>query len=167
MIQKYNRYKILQVFFDNPTKNFQLREISRNVNLGLPSVTAHIKALEKEKGNIYSVYKANKTKKFKIYKRNNILIRLHESGLIDFLLNSLSPNVIVLFGSASRGDDIETSDIDLFIQSKQQNLKLEKYEKILKRKINLLFEEKIKDMPKELLNNIINGITIHGYLKVL
>ena len=48
MIQKYNTYKILQVFFDFPAKHFQLREICRMVNITLPSVRNHVKKLEKD-----------------------------------------------------------------------------------------------------------------------
>ena len=44
---------------------------------------------------------------------------------------------------------------------------LRKYEKILKRKINILFERNVSNIPEELLNNIINGIVLYGYLKVL
>ena len=44
-----NKYRILELFFDSPTKKFQLREISRLVKLGLLSVINHIKYLEKEK----------------------------------------------------------------------------------------------------------------------
>lgn len=173
MLQNYNAYKILELFFDFPTKNFQLREISRLVGLGLPSVIAHIKKLEKEefvkkeKANIYYSYKANKTTKFKIYKKTNLILRLNESGLIKFLEETFLPSVIILFGSASRGEDIESSDIDLFILAKEKKVDLKIFEKKLKRKVSLLFEETVGDVPKELMNNIINGVVLSGYLKVL
>lgn len=173
MLQNYTTYRILQLFFDSPTKLFQLREISRLINVSLPSVINHVKKLEKEgfikreKKGVYESYTANKTDRFKLYRRSDILIRLYESGLIEYLDDELSPSVIVLFGSASRGEDIEDSDIDLFILAKEEDLDLKKYEKKLKRKIEPFFEEKIKDIPKELLNNINNGIVLKGYLKVL
>lgn len=172
MLQNYNTYKILQLFFDSPTKLFQLREISRLVELGLPSVINHVKKLEKdgfvkkEKRWVYESYIANKVDKFKLYKRNDVLLRLYESGLIGYIDEQLSPNVIVLFGSASRGEDIESSDIDLFILAKEKEINFKKYENKIKRKINPFFEEKISDIPKELLNNIVNGIVLKGYLEV-
>lgn len=172
MLQNYTTYRILQLFFNSPTKLFQLREISRLIKLGLPSVINHVKKLEKQgfikgvKNTIYTSYTANKTERFKLYKKNDILLRIYESGLIDYLDNELSPDAIVLFGSASRGEDIEKSDIDLFILAKEKDLKLKKYENQLKRKIKPFFEEKLINLPKELLNNIINGIVLKGYLKV-
>lgn len=173
MIQNYTKYKILRVFFDYPTKKFQLREISRMIHLGLPSVINHVKDLEKQgfvkkiNGGVYDSYTSNKTELFKIYKRNDILIRLHESGLIDFLADNLVPDAIVIFGSASRGEDIEESDVDLFLMAKEKKMDLKIFEEKLNRRINLHFEDKIQDIPKELLNNIVNGIVLYGYLKVI
>ena len=173
MLQNYNTYKILELFFDYPTKYFQMREISRLTGLALPSVINHLKKLEKEsfvkkeKTNIYFSYRANKIKKFRLYKKMNLLLRLNDSGLVEFLEEKLSPNVIVLFGSSSKGEDIENSDVDIFILAKEEELNLNLYEKKLKRKINLFFEEKVKEIPLELMNNIINGIVLSGYLKVL
>lgn len=172
MIQNYTTYRVLQLFFDFPTKNFQLREICRILKLGMPSVTIHVKKLKKiglikkEKKGVYESYISNKNDLFKVYKRNDILLRLYQSGLIDFLTQSFTPDAIVLFGSASRGEDIENSDIDLFIAAKERRVNLKIFEEKLKRKINLHFESKISDLPKELLNNIINGIILDGYLKV-
>ena len=173
MLQDYNTYRILGLFFESPTKHFQLREISRMIKIGLPSVKAHVEKLErnelitKTKGNIYDSFVATRNDKFKLYKRNDIMIRIHESGLLEYLVNELSPDVIVLFGSASKGDDIEQSDIDIFVLAKEKKLKLYKFEKVLKRKINILFENKMKNIPKELISNIINGIVLYGYLEVL
>lgn len=143
------------------------------VKLGLPSVISHVKKLEKEgfvrkeKKGVYAGYKAERNDLFKLYKKTNMLLRLTESGLLDFLVEKFSPDAVVLFGSASRGEDIETSDIDLFILAHEEDVSLRPYEKKLHRKINLFFEAKLEDVPKELLNNLINGIVLHGYLKVL
>lgn len=172
MLQNYTTYKILQLFFDSPTKHFQLREICRLLKFGMPSVKNHIKMLEnekfiiKEKKGIYYSYVSSMNEKFKLYKKNDILIRLHESGLIKFLEDSFVPDSIVLFGSASRGEDVEHSDIDLFVIAKERNVDLKKFELAIKRKINLHFEEKTSHIPKELLNNVINGIIVSGYLEV-
>ncbi len=173
MLQKYNTYKILQLFFDYPMRPFQLREMSRLTKIGLPSVRNHIRKLEKlgfvkrKKGSVYEAYMADRNDKFTTYKRNDTLTRLYESKIIEFIADKVLPNTIVLFGSASRGEDIETSDIDLFVQAKEEEINLREFESDLKRKVNILFESDIKDIPNELMNNIINGIVIYGYLKVL
>jgi|TARA_Y100000310_G_scaffold345857_1_gene471568 predicted nucleotidyltransferase len=138
----------------------------------MPSVTLHIKRLVKEdliekiEEGIYPSYIATNNEIFKLYKRNDIIIRIHESGLTEFLEGEFTPDAIILFGSASRGEDIENSDIDLLIISKKKPVNLMKFEKKLNRKINILYESSTKNLPNELLNNIINGIVIYGYLKV-
>lgn len=173
MLQNYNTYRILRLFFDSPTKGFQLREVSRLTKLGMPSVKLHIRRLErekliiKEKTGIYASYKASRNEFFKIYRINDVLLRLHESGLIEFLSDRFSPDAIVLFGSACRGEDIETSDIDLMVVAKEKDVEMKGYEKKIKRHIQILFEPNPKTLPKELLNNVINGIVVNGYLKVL
>ncbi len=173
MLQNYSRYRILQEFFDFPRKSFQMREISRRIKLAQISVINHLGALQKngliikEKKGLYHTFSANKkSEEFKILKMQNIIWRIHKYGLISMLEEKLKPNCMVLFGSASRGEDTEASDIDIFVQSEEMELNLGKYEKILKRKIKLFFEPDINSLSKELLNNIINGKVIYGYLKV-
>lgn len=174
MIQKYIRYRILQEFFDFPRREFRIREMSRIVKLSLPSAINHISELQKDglitkkETNLYPVFTANReSEDFKTLKRNDMLWRIHESGLINLIESKIEPNCIVLFGSSSRGEDTEESDIDIFVQSKEFDFDLESYEKKLNRKINILFEPKLQNLSKELLNNIANGIVLSGYLKVL
>jgi predicted nucleotidyltransferase/DNA-binding transcriptional ArsR family regulator len=173
MIEKYSRYRILQEFFDFPRKNFQMREISRNTRISQPSVINHLKVLIlenliiKEKKGIYPTYKANRENElFKTYKKMDFILRIHKIGLVNYINDSCLPNAIILFGSTSKGEDIEESDIDLFIQSPEKKLKLEKYEKSLNRKISLFFEENFSKLNNELKNNILNGMVIKGYLKI-
>jgi len=150
-----------------------MREISRKVKIAQPSVIAHLKALEKqglierEKNGLYPTYRANReNQEFKTLKQTNTMLNLNKTGLMDYISNNCLPNSIVLFGSASKGEDIEESDIDLFVQSKEKKLDLERFEKQLNRKISLFFQEDINKLSKELRNNIINGIILKGYLKV-
>ncbi len=173
MLQNYNRYKILQEFFNFPTYGFLIRELSRKTKISQPSVINHLKFLLKEdliikqKAKPYPLFKANRENKvFKILKVFNITLRIKTSGLLDYIWNKTFPNVIVLFGSCAKGEDIESSDIDLFIQAKEKNLILDKYERSLNRKISPFFKENFLRFPKELKNNITNGIILKGYLKV-
>ena len=167
-----NRSKVLQSFFDYPLKNFQMREISRNVKISQPSVLNYLKSLLKEglilkenKG-IYPSYRANRDSEiFKNYKKINLLFLIYQSNLIEYINNECFPRVIILFGSASIGEDTDKSDIDLYVDSKTKDLNLKKYENLFKRKINLLYEEDFKKISPELKNNLINGIILKGYLK--
>ncbi|MBM5805662.1 MAG: hypothetical protein FJZ49_06355 [Candidatus Verstraetearchaeota archaeon] len=172
MIQNYTEYKILRVFFNYPTRHFQLREICRMLRMGMPSVSKHVKALErqrfltKERRGVYESYRASMSDIFRLYKRNDVLLRIHELGLEEFIADKLQPDAAVLFGSASKGEDVEGSDIDIFLVAKEREVDLSKFEKKLMRNISLHFEDDVSKLPKELLNNIINGIVIHGYLRV-
>ena len=173
MIQNYSRYRILQEFFDSPRKDFQMRELSRRAKLAQTSVINHLKELLKEqliikeKKGIYPTFKANRDDEmFKLYKKNDLLLRMRQTGLVGFIYDSCLPDAVMLFGSASKGEDLEESDIDLYVQAREKKLNLQKYEKLLNRKITLFFKENFSELGNELKNNIINGIVITGYLKV-
>lgn len=173
MLQNYNKYRVLAVFFDNPTREFHIRYLGRRLKLAVTSVTNYLKELTKEnfiiksKEGLYPSYKANRDyDDFKFYKKVHNVIKIRESGLIKYLDEFCLPTNIILFGSFSKGKDIESSDIDIFVEAKEKKANLEKYEKRLNRKINLFFEENFNKLSKELRNNIINGIKLEGYLKV-
>ena len=178
MLKKGNIIKVLEVFFDNPLPEgigFQLREISRKIKLAPKSVKLYLKELEKENLIIerkhrihnYPVYYANRDNDyFKFLKRLNIIRRIKESGLLDYLDEKCMPEVIILFGSASRGEDVKDSDIDLFLQCKEKKMDLIKFEKELNRKVNVFFEENFDKLSKELKQNVINGYKLNGFLRV-
>ena len=174
MIKKSNKDKILELFFNKPTYGFSLRELERFSKIGLPSVTNYVKILIQEgfvkskKFKKYFLFYANReNKNFKIYKIFHNKKILYDSGLIDFLNIELSYPLIILFGSTSKGDDIESSDIDLFIGSPEKNINLIKFEKIIGKKIQIFMHKNIKSVKNNhLMNNILNGIIIEGFLEV-
>ena len=177
MLQKDNRYKLLRVFFDDPLPKgigFQLRELSRKVNVAPPSVKNYLKEFEKEgliikvKHRIhnYPVYYANRdNENFKFLKKLDTVMKIKESGLIEYLSENCMPDAIMLFGSCANGEDLKDSDVDLFVLSKEEKLSMGKFEKNLGKKINFLFSDSFDKLSKELRNNIINGIMLKGYLK--
>ncbi|MDD5086546.1 MAG: nucleotidyltransferase domain-containing protein [Candidatus Nanoarchaeia archaeon] len=163
----------MELFFEEPSRNFQIRGISRLTKIAVTSVKKYLEELQKEKlvkkdkETLYPSYVANQQNRmFKIYKQQNMILKLHSSGLIDFLEDSLHPRCIILFGSIRRGEYNKKSDIDIFIQSDEKEINLKKFEKILNHKINLFFQEKISKLSNELFNNIANGIKLSGYLKI-
>ena len=159
------------MFFDYPSRTFQLRELSRLLKMGLPSVINHVKALESEgfvqseNAGTYKGYAASGNDRFRLYRRNDMILRLHETGFVEALVDEFAPDAIVLFGSASRGEDVEESDIDVLVVAKEHETDVRKFEGSLKRKVNLQFEPDLTGIPKELLNNIANGIVLYGYLR--
>ena len=180
MIQNYGIWKVLRAFFDDPEprEGFTIRYISKSIGLASTSVRLHLEELSKEgpegyplvtrsKGISYPTYRANRNSElFRFYKRMDILFRMEESGLLDRLWEEISPKAIILFGSASRGEDVKGSDIDIFILAKERKIELGKYESLLKRDISLHFAAQLSELPKEFRNNVINGIILRGYLKV-
>ncbi len=178
MLKKDNCLIILQVFFDDPIPvgiGFQLREISRKINLAPKSVKTYLTELEREKLIVrkehrihkYPVYYANRDNDyFKFLKRINTLKAIKESGLLDYLNEKCMPEVIILFGSASKGEDVKESDMDIYLQCEEKRMDLSKYEKELKRNIHLFFEKKFDKLSEELKKNIINGDKLKGYLNL-
>ena len=95
------------------------------------------------------------------------LAQLQSSGIIDYLKEQLGNPAIVVFGSYARGEDTDSSDIDIFIASaSKKKVSFERFEKKLHRPIQIFRYAGITHIKnKELANNIINGITLHGFVE--
>ena len=169
-------FKTTEIFFVEPTKKKYLMDISRSIGLAHTSVKKNldklvklgliIESIETKGERKFPLYKANiDNKSFKRHKMINNLSSLLESGIIEFIEEKLMPKSIIVFGSYQRGEDTETSDIDIFVECKEEELSIGKFEKKLYRKIQLHFKEKFDSYPKELKNNIINGTTVNGFLE--
>ncbi len=173
MLQNYNRYSLLKVFLDSPTESFRLRELSRISKISPPSVINYlrefgkerlIKSYEKRGIPFYSADRENED--FILYKKLSIIYELNKCGLVEFLWEKLSPEAIILYGSYAKGEAVEDSDVDIFIIGKEKGIKLDKFERMLNKRVHLMFEETPKRLPKELKNNLINGVVLKGYFKV-
>jgi|SRR3989344_1125665 len=176
MLQKSSISRTAEVFFVNPTKKSYLMDISRSIGLAHTSVKKNLgtlvklglimESIEKKGGRKFPFYKANlDNRAFRRYKTVYNLSSILESELIEFIEQKLTPKSIVLFGSYEKGEDIENSDIDMFIECKKEELDLSSFEKKLGRKIELHFNDNFNSYPKELKNNIINGRVLSGFLE--
>lgn len=100
-------------------------------------------------------------------KRVENLKNVYICGLSDYLEKELAGATVILFGSYSMGEDTNASDIDIaVIERKDKLLELEKYEKLLNRKINVNFYDSWKRIHENLRNNILNGILLHGGIEL-
>lgn len=168
MIQICSIIKVLEIFFKEPTTIHFIREISKKIDLAPTSVKNHITELNKskliiqQKSKPFNGYIANReNEKFLFYKKVYNLFSLY--GLKEEIINNIYPKAIILFGSYSLGEDIESSDIDLVIISKiKKNINLKKFENHLKRRINLIIIEDINKLDSSIINKVYNGITLHG-----
>lgn len=175
MVTKNIKKKIKEHFFVHPSSKLRVRQMERKLGLSLPSVIRYCKELEKEDilkkvetSGIVFFTSHRESEKFLLEKRLFNIKSIFDSGLISYLIKEYSNPVIILFGSYSKGEDIEESDIDLYIETpSKKEVKLEKFENILKRKIQVFKNKHISDMDnRHLVNNIVNGITLNNYLEV-
>jgi predicted nucleotidyltransferase len=170
---------ILKPFFEEPNREYYIRELSRILKINHTTVRQKLARLVKEgfltitKGKVYSAYKPIVSRKYLNLKLYYNLEKIRISGLVEDIEKAFDYPTITLFGSYATGNDDTTSDIDLCVISNiKKEFGTEKYEKILNRKISLhLFtKDKWKSMAKEnkgLINSICNGIMLSGQLEVL
>ncbi len=165
--------QILNLFFEYPTKDFHIRGIAKQIKIPKTTVSYRInkllkeKIIIKEKKEVFPSFRANETSEiYRFYKRQEFLEKLIKIKLTDYLEQELHPKCIILFGSFAKAEYDKKSDIDIFVQAREREIDLMKYEKKLKHKINLFFEPNIMRLSSELFNNIVNGIKLRGFLKI-
>jgi len=171
---KYLKNTIKEYFLLNPTKRLRVREIERILKLPLPSIIRYCKELKEEGilttekiGNV-TLYKASREKEYLLEKKLFNIKSIHESGLIEYLKQELNNPPIILFGSYSKGEDTEESDIDIYVETpSKKQIRTEKYNKLLKRNIQLFTYKSTRDIPNtHLANNILNGLILNGQIEV-
>lgn len=174
MITKSIKQRMKEYFLQNPTVKTRVRKLERELKLPLPSVTRYLKELETEslvKNEVIAgikLYSANRiSREFILEKKLYNLRRLYDSGLVNYIIENYHNPTIVVFGSYALGEDIEESDIDLYLETSKKAA-LKNFETKLMRKIQVFCYKNINQIEnKELVNSIINGITINGFLEVL
>ena len=168
-----NKDRIREYFFRHPTERLRLRQIERNTKAAFPSVVRYAKELVEEgilkKTAISGVtfYSADRSSKRFLREKKLFNIKtVYSSGLVEYLTINYSNPTIILFGSYAEGEDIEGSDIDIYIETSKKPKKLHRFEKIFGKSIQV-FNKHLKDITnKHLANNIVNGLRLNGYLEV-
>ena len=172
MLKIFNRFK---KFFEDCYRQINVREYARLQKMTPPTASKLLGYYHKEdllKKRIerrYFFYRANKENKVfidlsRIYWR----VLLEKSGLIEYLNCELNYPTIILFGSLSKAENRKESDIDIviFSDNKKKKIFLEKFEKKIKRKIQVFRFSLLRDIKNEdLRNNILNGYILSGKLK--
>jgi len=170
---------ILKPFFEEPTRKFSIRKLSRILKINHTTVRQYLNQLAKEKflsskkEGLYSFYRLVLTKKTLNLKLYYNLEKIRESNIVQDLEKIFNLPVIILFGSYAYAMDDKTSDIDIcLISNIEKEFSTEKYEKSLNRKISVhKFNKnswtKTKNLNPNLINNICNGIVLSGELEVL
>ncbi len=171
----FKELNIMRLFFEEPTREFNVREVARLLNTSPATASKELKLLSKKnllmqrKEKLWNFYRSDLDSDF--YRDLKIfynLRKIKDSGLIDSLNKFYLKQTIVLFGSSASGLDTETSDFDLLIISEKTNEfpEIKKFEKKMNRKLQFFVVGDIRSMKNEhLINNIINGITLQGKIK--
>jgi len=160
------KYRLLEQFYEYPNRQFTIRQLSVKTRIPKSTVKNYLDSLKSD-GLISKENKATDSMLFKIKKVHYSVERLFDIGLIDYLIEALNPETIILFGSFRKGESVKESDIDLFVVSHgKNNLNLAKYETKLKHKIQLHIESSLSKLPVHLLNNVVNGIKLYGSFKI-
>jgi len=172
--------KLLEYFLLEPEREFHVRELAKYFKKAPTTVSKYLNQYKKKnllvskKKFNHLLFKANTNNPlYKDIKLAYNIKQLRESGLIEFLEDQYNhPETIVLFGSFRKGENTPNSDIDILIISTiKKEVELNIFEKRLKVSIQLFVHSKadIENMKihnKELLNNLINGISLVGYWEV-
>jgi DNA-binding transcriptional ArsR family regulator len=161
----------LQPFFKDCYRRISVREYAKIINVSPPTASILLSSLEKEglllkeKDRNYLFFSANKESKSfidlsKIYWREILSpLLLHLDSIL------LNPGII-LFGSLSKAEVNENSDVDLAVLSKKKSINLEKFENSLKRKIQFFWFDSIDNIKdKNLKNSVLNGYILKGSIK--
>jgi predicted nucleotidyltransferase len=159
----------LKPFIEDNYRLVNVREYARMQKVTPPTASRILSRfnkeglLKKENNKQYIYYYADKESTLFI-DLSRIYWRLTLADLISFLEEEFLNPVIILFGSLSKAEAKQDSDIDLAVFSiTKKEVRLEKYEKKLKRNIQLMLFQKCDDVKNtELLNNILNGYILAG-----
>jgi predicted nucleotidyltransferase len=177
--QMERKLAILVPFFEDPGKQYSIRELSRKLNINHMTVRKYLNDLVKdkflslEKGGVYVFYRLIQNKKVLNLKLYYNLEKIRKSKIIEALEIEFDLPVVVLFGSYSLGMDDLHSDVDLcLISNVEKEFSFKKYEKKLKRtvsihKFNKTSWNRAKKSNPELINNISNGLVLSGEFEVL
>ncbi len=183
MVNKYKpeltnlQQGILNLLFVNPTKEFNMFRLSKILSVSQPAVKKAIPLLERK--NFIMLEKDKESKRYSVslnrdneqivfMKRAKNIEMVYNSGLISFLFDSFPGSTIILFGSYSKGEDTEKSDIDIaIIGASEKEKNLDKFEKFLEKEIIINFYKSFKEIKdNNLKNNILNGIVLSGSIEL-
>jgi len=157
---------VLEFFFDNPQRKITVRELAKQLKINKSKVQYYLQSLRQE-GLVSSENRWVDTWFNRLIKSNYYTEKICRSGLIDYINEELGASAIILFGSFRKGESVKDSDIDIFVEcARDKELNLSHYKQLLGHEIEIFVKPKITLLPKELLNNVVNGIKLRGFFTV-
>lgn len=162
----------LKPFFENCYARISVRQYARLMKITPPTASTLLKSYEKEgllireKDRNYIMFCANKENQVFI-DLSRIYWRHMFKEMLDFLSEKLTNPAIILFGSLSKAETKQDSDIDIAIIANENEIDLSQFREKLRREIQDFWFKSLKDEKnKELINNIINGYVLLGRIKL-
>ncbi|MFT4312563.1 MAG: nucleotidyltransferase domain-containing protein [Candidatus Woesearchaeota archaeon] len=161
----------LRVFLEDPERKIHVREYAKLFSI-TPATASKLLNIFAQKGflqkeivqniHFYSLRKTQVTKDLKVF---YTIQKIRE--IIPQLDVCFGKPTIVLFGSTSKGEDVPTSDIDLYIESEVKKVfDVKKVEKQLGKSVQLFVYQNIAQVPnKHLRQSIVNGIVLQGEIR--
>ena len=150
---KSKEEQVLEPFFNSP-RHWHFDELLKKADISRSQLAQWLKKFEKE-GMIkrvkprekmpYYVYNFDNAD-FRLKKRLFGLKKLTDSGLFSHLSTLEGAKVVILFGSFSRSDWYDNSDIDIFIYGNDDKFEQGKYELKLNREIQTHNAKNNKDL---------------------
>ena len=170
--------KMLELFFNEPTKHWHFENILKQSGLSRDKANKWLKRFLgdklikriKLKGKMPYYIGNHEHPKYRNRKKLYALTQFYESGFLDHLQSLKKAKTVILFGSMARSDWYSESDIDLFIYGGDDDFEIYKFQSKLKREVQLFTANSKKDLKKMgpgLLKNIIQGNLIKGNLDFL
>ena len=174
--QKITQLKVLTLFLENPHSSYYLRESARTLDMDPMTVKRSLSLLlrdellvkTEEKNRI--LYQANmENPALRHLKISYNLSFLQEKKMVKFIINKMkSVTSIMLFGSFAKGENDESSDIDIVTISLSKDKPTAELAKLLGRDVNLLnftpaqWSNQSKKNRAFYLDVIVDGISLHG-----
>ncbi len=171
--------RILHWFFAYPTHDINLSELCKNTQTAKKTATAVIEGYLQtgflKRTVLGRSWRLVANLESPLFRREKIaanLTYIYESGIVDEVIRAFpAARSIVLFGSFRKGEDMETSDLDIAVElSGKQKVEIVKFGTLARIgyrtniAVNvLLFSRSTVDI--NLFANIANGIVLEGFLE--
>jgi|SRR3989344_4334568 len=168
----FKEINILEPFFEEPNKEFNVRELARILKITPATASKKLKAFKEERmlkhrrERMLDLYRADlESSAYLDIKVYYSISKLRNSGLIAALNEFYIKPTIILFGSVAKGLDTDTSDIDIVIVSENSREfpKQKEFEKKLGKEMQIFAVKRLGELRnKHLINNVLNGMVLQG-----
>ena len=161
----------LSVFFEDCYREISVREYARMIRITPPTASKTLKEFSKEgllkmreeRGFIF--FMANRESQV-LRDLSRVYWRIKLEKFVEYIRDTIHPDSVVLFGSLSKLEVTDKSDIDISIFGGfKKDVDIKKFEKNTGREIQIFRFESLDKVNKELKINIMRGVILQGVLR--